>query len=183
MPYSECYIPRHLLSILVRKKGKSEAKSICQIVTKSKLILFAACMHAKALQSCPTLCDPMDCSLPGFSVHRILQARILRSPPGDLPDPGVEPETLMSPALAGGFFTISDTSEAPLINYMLCLVAQPCLTLCDTMDCRLPSSSVLGVSPGKNIGVGFHALQGIFATQGSNPSLLHCRLYSNIIFF
>ena len=26
---------------------------------------------------CPTLCDPMDCSLPGSSVHRILQARIL----------------------------------------------------------------------------------------------------------
>ena len=77
MPYNECYIPRHLLSILVRKKGKSDAKSICQIVTKSKLILFAVCMHAKALQSCLTLCDPMDCSLPGFSVHRILQARIL----------------------------------------------------------------------------------------------------------
>ena len=28
-------------------------------------------------QSCPTLCDPMDCSPPGSSVHRILQARIL----------------------------------------------------------------------------------------------------------
>ena len=34
-------------------------------------------MHAKWLQSCPTLCDPMDSSPPGFSVHRILQARIL----------------------------------------------------------------------------------------------------------
>ena len=31
----------------------------------------------KSLQSCPTLCDPMDCSLPGFSVHGILQARTL----------------------------------------------------------------------------------------------------------
>ena len=29
------------------------------------------------IQSCPTLCDPMDCSRPGFSVHEILQARIL----------------------------------------------------------------------------------------------------------
>ena len=28
-------------------------------------------------QSCPTLCDPMDCSLPGFSVHGIFQARVL----------------------------------------------------------------------------------------------------------
>ena len=32
---------------------------------------------AKSLQLCPTLCDPMDCSLPGASVHGILQARIL----------------------------------------------------------------------------------------------------------
>ena len=31
----------------------------------------------KSLQSCPTLCDPMDCSPPGFSVHVILQARTL----------------------------------------------------------------------------------------------------------
>ena len=35
------------------------------------------CMCAKSLQLCPTLCDPMDCSPPGSSIHRILQARIL----------------------------------------------------------------------------------------------------------
>ena len=34
-------------------------------------------VHAKLLQSCPTLCDPIDCSSPGSSVHGILQARIL----------------------------------------------------------------------------------------------------------
>ena len=34
-------------------------------------------VRAKSLQSCPTLCDPMDCSLPGSSVHAIIQARIL----------------------------------------------------------------------------------------------------------
>ena len=34
--------------------------------------LFAAAAAAKSLQSCPTLCDPMDYSLPSFSVHRIL---------------------------------------------------------------------------------------------------------------
>ena len=33
--------------------------------------------EVKVAQSCPTLCDPMDCSLPGSSVHEILQARIL----------------------------------------------------------------------------------------------------------
>ena len=32
---------------------------------------------AKSLQSCLTLCDPMDCSIPGSSVHRIFQARVL----------------------------------------------------------------------------------------------------------
>ena len=35
------------------------------------------CMCAKSLQLCPTLCDPMDCSPAGSSVHGILQARIL----------------------------------------------------------------------------------------------------------
>ena len=34
-------------------------------------------VRAQSLQSCSTLCDPMDCSLPGFSVHGIFQARIL----------------------------------------------------------------------------------------------------------
>ena len=39
--------------------------------------LLYACMHAKSLQSCLTLCNPMDNSPPGPSLHRILQARIL----------------------------------------------------------------------------------------------------------
>ena len=38
---------------------------------------FSLVVHAKLLQSCPTLCDPMDYSPPGSSVHGILQARIL----------------------------------------------------------------------------------------------------------
>ena len=50
---------------------------------------------------------------------------------------------------------------------------QSCLTLCDPMNCSLPGSSVHGVSPGKNTGVGCHALfQEIFPTQGSNLCLL-----------
>ena len=58
----------------------------------------------------------------------------------------------------------------------LCLVAQSCPTLCDPMNCRPPDCSVHGDSPGKNTGVGHHALlQGIFPTQGSNPGLAHCR--------
>ena len=43
----------------------------------------------------PDSCNPMDCSLPGSSVHGILQARILEwvafHSPGDLSDPGIEP--------------------------------------------------------------------------------------------
>ena len=58
----------------------------------------------------------------------------------------------------------------------VCLVVQLCLTLCDRMNCSL-GSFVHGDSPGMNTGVGCHALlQGIFPTQGSNPSplrLLH----------
>ena len=39
--------------------------------------LLLSIMKVLAAQSCPTLCDPMDCSLPSSSVHGILQARIL----------------------------------------------------------------------------------------------------------
>ena len=59
---------------------------------------------------------------------------------------------------------------------VLRLVVRSCPTLCDHMDCSLPGSSVHGVSPGKNTGVGCHVfLQGIIPTQGSNPGLLHFR--------
>ena len=57
-----------------------------------------------------------------------------------------------------------------------CLVTRSCLTLCNPMDCRLSGSSVHGDSPGKNTGVGYHALlQGTVPTQGWNPGLLHFR--------
>ena len=41
------------------------------------IFVILICMLARLLQSCPILCDPMDYSLPGSSVHGILQARIL----------------------------------------------------------------------------------------------------------
>ena len=76
------------------------------------ILLTKSCMHAKSLQSCPTLCNPMDSSLPGSS--GILQARYWNKlpfpPPGDLPDPGVQSIfLLMFPALAGKFFTTRAT--------------------------------------------------------------------------
>ena len=57
-----------------------------------------------------------------------------------------------------------------------CLVAQSCLTPCDSVDCNQPGSSVNGDSPGKNTGVVCHSLlQGFLPPQGSNPGFLHCR--------
>ena len=56
---------------------------------------------AKLLQSRLTLWDCMDCSLPGSSVHRILQATIESPcpPPGDLPESGLKPASPAAPAL------------------------------------------------------------------------------------
>ena len=54
-------------------------------------------------------------------------------------------------------------------------VTQSCPTLCDPMDCSLPDSSVHGNFPGKNTGVGCHALLQGISTQGSNPDLPHYR--------
>ena len=74
-------------------------------------------VHAELCQSCLTLCDPMDYSPPGFSLHGILQVRILKwvavSSSGDLPGPGTELTSLGCPALSGRFFTTSGTWEAP----------------------------------------------------------------------
>ena len=58
----------------------------------------------------------------------------------------------------------------------MCLVTQLCQTLCNPMDCIPPVSFVHGDSPGKNTGVGCHALlQEIVPTQGLNPGLPHGR--------
>ena len=78
-----------------------------------------SCMWAKCLQSCQTLCDPMDCSLPGSFVHGDSPGNNTGVPftsPGDLPDPGIETLSLKSPAMAGGFFTTSTTWEAPEVK-------------------------------------------------------------------
>ena len=58
-------------------------------------------------------------------------------------------------------------------NTVLCSVAQSCPIICDPMDCSPPGSSVLGDSPGKNIGVGFYALlQGNLPSPGIEPGSL-----------
>ena len=69
-----------------------------------------------------SLKPPLDCSQPGSSVHEIFQAIILEqvaiSSSRDLPNPGIKPVSLSSPALAGGFFTTSATWETPWSKYV-----------------------------------------------------------------
>ena len=110
-------------------------------------------------QSCPTLCNPKNCSPPGSSVHGILQARILEwaaisfsrgySPPSD--------QTWVS-CIAGRFFTTEPPGDPDICYRMIFIfrkstfislgevkVSPPCLTLCDHVDCSLPDSSVHGI--------------------------------------
>ena len=100
------------------------------------IIYMYVCVGAKLFQLCLTLCDLSSIAhqapLPmGFrntahgilqeywrfsSAHGILQEYWSGLPctsAGDLPDPGIEPRSLVSPAAAGGFFTTSTTWEAP----------------------------------------------------------------------
>ena len=62
--------------------SKITADSDCSHEIKRRLLLERKVMtnlvsSSEVTQSCPTLCDPMDCSLPGSSVHGIFQARVL----------------------------------------------------------------------------------------------------------
>ena len=62
----------HKLLQLVLFKNKDVLRHKC-IIPK----VLTICVHTKSLWSCPVVYDPMDCSLPGSSVHGTLQARIL----------------------------------------------------------------------------------------------------------
>ena len=82
-----------------------DVPSICTLLS----IPFVLCL---VTQSCLTLCDPMDYSLPGFSVRGILQIRIwigLEWIAISFFNPGIEPVSLMPPALADRFFITSTT--------------------------------------------------------------------------
>ena len=85
-----------------------------------KFLLYFTESESEVAQSCPTLCNPMCCSLPGSSIHRIFQARVLEWVPfpslGDLPDLGIEPR---SPTLQADTLP-SEPPGKPLIRYMIC---------------------------------------------------------------
>ena len=124
------------------------------------------------VQSCLTLCNPIDCSPPGSSLHGIVQQEywsvLSCIPPGYLPDPGTEPTSPAPSALQADSLLLRHQGSPGYMSMWL--------TLCNPMDCSTPGSSVHRDSPGMNARVGCYAvLQGIFPTQGSNPGLLHCR--------
>ena len=74
-------------------------------------------VYAKSLQSCLTLCNPMNCSLPGSSVHRILQARILEWVAIPFSSGSSWPrDWTQASCIAGRFFTIWATTEAPQLT-------------------------------------------------------------------
>ena len=64
----------------MKVKEKSEKVDLKLNIQKTKIMAsgpIAAAAAAKSLQSCPTLCDPIDGSPPGSSIHGIFQARVL----------------------------------------------------------------------------------------------------------
>ena len=84
---------------------------------------LCVCVYA-CPQSCLTLCGPVDCCPPGFSGHGISQTRISEqvasSIPGDLLNSWIKPESLVSPALAGWFFTTAPPGKAkPVLDIYL----------------------------------------------------------------
>ena len=91
-------------------------------LTASSLFPINPVVVVLVTQSCPTLCNTMDYSAPGSSVHGIFQARILEWVafpfPGDLADPGIKPE---SPALQADFFFfnhLSHKGSQPNLSYI-----------------------------------------------------------------
>ena len=93
-------------------------------------------------------------------------------PSPELSDPGIEPG---SPALQADSLP-AELPEKPKCCSQFSSVAQSCLTLCNPINRGAWWATVHGDSPGKNTGVGCHALlQGIFPTTGLNPGLPHCR--------
>ena len=98
-------------------------------------------VKALVAQSCPALCDPMDCSLPGSSVHGILQTKILKwvAIPFSRGSSQPRDRTQVS-CIASKFFTIWATRESESET------APSCPTFC---DCSLPSSSIHGIFQAK----------------------------------
>ena len=133
-------------------------------------------MHAKSLQSCLILCNPVDCSPPGSSVHGFSRQEYWSGfpdpPPGDLPDPGIEPTSFMSPALAGGFFTTSATWEAQVKthNFIIVTMYQVGQKLHSSKSLRTNLNELFGQpNRHKNFTIEYFFLDFLFPLQSETP--------------
>ena len=81
-----------------KKQNAPDSSQLCSVSAWVQPFLKPDWSEVQVAQSCLTLCNPMDCSLPGSSVHGILQARILGWVvlpfSRDLPNPGIKPKSL-----------------------------------------------------------------------------------------
>ena len=102
--------------------------------------------ESEVAQSCPTVCNPMDCSPPGFSVHRILQAGILEwDPPRDISNPGIKPGQLPAVLPIPISTCCSYHYAAAPAAAAAAKSLQSCPTLCDPIDGSPPGSAVPGI--------------------------------------
>ena len=85
-------------------------------------VCVCECVHDWSLQLCLTLCNPMDCSLHGFTVHGINPGKNTgvgcHSPSGDLPDPRIESVFLATPALQVDSLPLSHLGSPYVCIYM-----------------------------------------------------------------
>ena len=96
--------------------------NVCVCVCVCVCVHTRACAHT-GTQLCPTLCDPMDCSPSGSSVHELPFPS-----PWDLSNLGIELKSLASPALAGEFFTTNTTWEVQI--YILVINCSVTTSIC-----------------------------------------------------
>ena len=176
--------------------------SSCKDITSIGFTIHStpACVCSVA-QSCVTLCDPMDCNLPGSSVHGILLAIILEWAAISFSRASSSPRDWAPISCIGRWILYHWATWKPPFQYDLISLQRPyfqislyteilgvrtltfvcvpakslqlCLTLCAPMDCSPSGSSVQGILQERVLEWFAHALfQGLFLTQGLSPRLL-----------
>ena len=159
-PYAERY-HLSLLSVLILLSSRLPQQGVSEVA-----------------QSCPTLCDPMDYSLPGSSVHGILQARVLEW----VTNKGRR--MLMTSSISQMTSTATSAERGHLFLTVPAKIQGACVHSRARLSATPWPASLLCPwgFPDKNTAVGCHSpLQGIFPTQGSNRrlwQLLHCQVGS-----
>ena len=98
----------------------------------------STCVCVLVAQSCPTLCNPMDCSPSGSSVHRILQAGVLEWVPISFSRRPSRPrdQTQVS-SMVGRCFTIGATKEVPVVTHFLYLGSKIIVDGCCNHEIRI----------------------------------------------